>query len=444
MFNYPKGFYVDVRIEDLYTTRIAYKNGDLYEQKVRSNKGAFVRVFNGVIWYYASFTDLDKIQDQIDSLASMATPNFDIDNHPYVKLYEVNKKELIQFKKNSLKNVPLIDKDKLVKEVSDLCVDETIKMNRAIYVDNVITKEIFTSKGTHVKFDKQTCGLIMGMNCVYKKNNNSFSSSKATITFDELKDALPHFQNELAKNIDFIKNAETFEPGNYPVLLGPIAAGVFTHESFGHKSESDFMVGDEKMKKEWVLGKKVGQPLLTIIDDGTVFGNGYVPFDDEGTRGTKTNIITKGILTDRLHSISTAAALEETPTGNARSINFEYEPIVRMTNTYIEKGTTPLEDIVKSIKYGVFIDTIKHGSGMSTFTLAPARAYKIENGKITKPIKLSVVTGNIFETLAKVDAVSIEFELLSFVGGGCGKTEQFPLPVGFGGPYTLVRELNVM
>ncbi len=80
---------------------------------------------------------------------------------------------------------------------------------------------------------------------------------------------------------------------------------------------------------------------------------------------------------------------------------------------------------------------------LSTFTIAPSRAYKIENGKITVPVKVSVITGNVFETLAEVDAVSKEFELLSFVGGGCGKMEQYPLPVGFGGPYTRVRKLKV-
>ena len=76
--------------------------------------------------------------------------------------------------------------------------------------------------------------------------------------------------------------------------------------------------------------------------------------------------------------------------------------------------------------------------------IVPLDVIFIENGKITTPIKTSVVTGNVFETLQLVDAVSEEFQLLSFVGGGCGKMEQYPLPVGFGGPYTLVRKLNVM
>ena len=96
---------------------------------------------------------------------------------------------------------------------------------------------------------------------------------------------------------------------------------MFAHESFGHKSESDFMLGDENMKKEWTLGKKVGADILSIYDSGEEEGSGYVPFDDEGTRTQKTYLIKNGVLTGRLHSAATAADLEEEVTGNARAIN---------------------------------------------------------------------------------------------------------------------------
>lgn len=215
--------------------------------------------------------------------------------------------------------------------------------------------------------------------------------------FAELAEAKEYMREEVEKSIDFLMNSENVDPGVYPVVLSPLATGVFTHESFGHKSEADFMVGDEAAIKEWAIGKKVANDLVTIVDDGTESGVGLTTFDDEGTLGKKTNIITEGILTGRLHSIMTASLMDEEPTGNARAINFIYEPIVRMTTTYIVKGTKLKEELISGIEKGIYIDTIKHGSGMSTFTMAPSRAYMIENGKITKPIKVSVVSGNVLK-----------------------------------------------
>lgn len=443
MYKFPEGLYVDVRIEETFDTKISFKKLILQEQKIRNNKGAFIRVFDGNRWYYSSSTDIEGIQGQIDSLAGMAVPNPNILNHPIVKAFEVHRDELLQYETRSATNIPVKAKQELLEGYLALITDPAIVHHSSYYVDNKTIKSIYTSKGTAVTFDKQTCGIRLNLELACGDNKDQTSISKGAVYFEELQGLEEYVKTEIDKNVAFTRDAEPVVPGEYPVLLGPLATGVFTHESFGHKSESDFMVGDEATRAEWALGKKIGPDLLTIIDDGMVVGNGYVPYDDEGSQGKKTYIITNGNLTGRLHSIATGAQMEEAPTGNARAMNFEFEPIVRMTTTYIEKGNRPLKDIIAEIDNGIFVDTIKHGSGMSTFTIAPARAYKIENGRITKPVKVSVVTGNVFKTLGEVDAVSQEFELLSFVGGGCGKMEQWPLPVGFGGPYTRVKKLRV-
>lgn len=203
------------------------------------------------------------------------------------------------------------------------------------------------------------------------------------------------------------------------------------------------MLGSETMKKEWQLGKKVGTQALTIIDRGDIKGSGFVPFDDEGNRARTNLIIKDGILTGRLHSAFTSTQLEEPVTGNARAMNFEFEPIVRMTTTYIDKGSFTKEELFAGVKEGIYIDNINHGSGMSTFTIAPNTAYYIRDGKIAEPVMVSVVSGNVMETLHHIDGISNEVELLSFVTGGCGKMEQYPLPVGFGGPYIRVNHIQV-
>jgi TldD protein len=167
-----------------------------------------------------------------------------------------------------------------------------------------------------------------------------------------------------------------------------------------------------------------------------------VQYDDEGTRACETYLIKNGTLAGRLHSAYTAAALDEKLTGNARAKDFEYEPIVRMTSTYILPGNKTKEQLISEVSDGILIETINHGSGMSDFTIAPRRAYRIRNGKITEPVSISVITGNVFSTLNEIDGLSDKLEILSFIMGGCGKMEQYPLSVGFGGPYVRVRTIN--
>ena len=443
MYIFPRDLYVDVRIEESFDTHIRFKQLKLQSQKVRKEKGAFIRVFDGERWYYSSTTNTEHVQEQIDTLAAMAKPNPDILSHPIVAAFEVNRESVFRYEADSVTDIPLQEKQDFLVKIIRQIEDEAIVNHSSYYVDNKTIKSFYSSKGAAITYDQQTCGIRIGLDIVAGENKDQVSVSKGAVNLPELMGYEGYFREEIAKNIAFVRSAEPVVPGEYAVLLSPEATGVFTHESFGHKSESDFMVGDETMRAEWALGKQVGRELLQIIDDGTLLGNGYVPFDDEGTRGRKTDIIAKGLLAGRLHSTATSVALDEGLTGNARAVNFEFEPIVRMTTTYIDKGTRPLQDILAEMDSGIYLETLKHGSGMSTFTLAPARAYKIEGGKIAGPVKISVVTGDVFTTLQEVDAISEEFELTSFVGGGCGKMEQFPLPVGFGGPYTRVRKLQV-
>jgi TldD protein len=204
------------------------------------------------------------------------------------------------------------------------------------------------------------------------------------------------------------------------------------------------MVGDQQMQAEWEIGKKVASDIVTIIDSG---GNpeysGYFPIDDEGNPAQVTYLIKNGILSGRLHSTETAKLLGEQVTGNAQAINFEFEPTVRMTNTYFVAGDLTFEELIKPIHNGYFIKSVTHGSGMSTFTMAVNRAYKIENGKITDPVKINVTTGTVFETLHNIDGVGDTLEIQNQVFGGCGKNYQWPLRVSFGGPYLRLKEYNL-
>lgn len=324
-----------------------------------------------------------------------------------------------------------------------LSEDACVSMPQGTYLDRSSIFSFKSSLGADITYDYQTCGL--SFSCSMTEGEKKFSGhwQKGATRFDKLTGLDEEIRAAIAEQAYFMRNSVPVTPGKYPVVLSPEAAGVFAHESFGHKSESDFMLSDESMRNEWQLGKTVGSPILSIAECGSVPGCGYVPYDDEGTRARKNYLIKDGALVGRLHNAQTAAALDESPTGNARAIDCTFEPIVRMTNTYIEGGDMNFDQLIAPIKKGYFIKTISHGSGMSTFTIAPRLAYEIVDGKLGRPVQISVLTGSVFETLGLIDGLTSDVHLLSFVTGGCGKMEQMGLPVGFGGPYVRVSSMNV-
>jgi TldD protein len=444
MYNFPKNLYTDVRIEDIYETRITYRLGDLEESKNRNYKAAFIRLFDGKRWYFASTSSVENIQSEINKLAGYAKSNDEILNHPAVIKLKTNAEKLLKYVENSVSTIDVQKKHGLLKQYFPLIKENKyIKNWRANYVDKRIVKEFYSSKGSEVIFDSQLAGFSIGMDLMDGDRRFSDSFQRTFDDFEKLEGKLVEYKGFVAKCEDFLKRSEPVRPGKYTVILSPQAAGVFAHESFGHKSEADFMVGDETMKKEWAIGKKVAADILSIVDYGNIPGSGYVPFDDEGTKAEETYLVKNGILSGRLHSSVTAASLDENLTGNSRAMNFEYEPIVRMTTTYISPGTKTKEQLIEEIKDGILLETIKHGSGMSTFTIAPSMAYYIRDGKIAEPVNISVVSGNVMETLKEIDGLSDNLEILAFILGGCGKNEQYPLSVGFGGPYVRVNNLNV-
>lgn len=445
MIKFPKNFYSDVRIEYNYNSKIRIRMGRLEEIKESTIIGAFIRLFDGNKWYYTSTTDLKSIDKELANLASFGTPNPDINNHPIVLKFQKNTGNHCRFEKNNVKNISMQDKLNLTKEYCKIVEkDPEIKSWTTYYFDSNIVKEFSSSIGCNIKFDTQYAGIILPFRFGSGSNCFNEQTKEASIYFENLKDKINHSKLFIEKVRNFYKNAQTIPSGEYTVVLSPNVAGGFAHESFGHKSEADNMLGDEKKVKEWKIGKRVGSEKLSIYDDGNIVGSGYTPFDDEGNKACKTPLIEKGILKGRLHNAETAAELNEEITGNARAIDFDNIPIVRMTSTYIEKDPNMTkEELIQGVKYGIFIDSFKYGTGSSTFTLAPSMAYLIEDGKITKPVKISVITGNVMKTLNEIDAVSNEIEFDDSVGGGCGKNGQFGLQVGIGGPYIRIKKINV-
>lgn len=445
MYNFRKGYYSDVRIENRFDTTLAFQDKKVRQVLERTEKRAFIRVYNGKMWYYSSVTDIDHIQKELDALYDLAEPAPDIDENPVVRKFEVNKADVRKFNgENSVRNVSVEEKRAFTERYLDVAAEgKYTVMSNVMYMDKNYDFCFCSSKGAELRHDFQVAGIVVLMQLADGDRRESAYMVSSASDFAGIKDPAEKIRKEYAESENFLLNSVPCEKGDFPVILSPKVAGVFAHESFGHKSEADFMVGDETMKKEWIIGKQIASPILSIVDSGLEEGSGYVPFDDDGTAAKKTYLIEKGVLKGRLHSAVTADILGEELTGNSRALDCTFEPIVRMTTTYIEGGDSTFEELVSKVKFGYFIKDYKHGSGMSTFTIAPNKAYEIKDGKITRPVRISVISGNVFETLGLIDGLSKNTEIEIDVTGGCGKMEQSPLPVGLGGPYVSVSRMSV-
>jgi TldD protein len=233
--------------------------------------------------------------------------------------------------------------------------------------------------------------------------------------------------------------------GKQTTLVSPLMGGVVVHESFGHLSEADFVVTGQSPIADRV-GEQLGSEHVTLIDEGvTQYGGLYLPYDDQGIKTGRTVLVEKGILKGYLHNRGTAQKMNAELTGNSRAINFMFDPIVRMKNTYFEKGDLSFEEALEQIGNGVYAVDMSGGQvGLDgNFMFNCSRGYLIENGQITKPLKNHALSGNILELLKHVLGATKDITIRTGYFGGCGKGGQGGLAVGFGGPNVIMDQVLV-
>jgi len=232
--------------------------------------------------------------------------------------------------------------------------------------------------------------------------------------------------------------------GTFPVVLGAGWPGVLLHEAVGHGLEGDFnRKGSSAFSGK--IGQQVASTLCTIVDDGTMENRrGSVSIDDEGTPGQYNILIEKGILKGYMQDKHNAELMGVKPTGNGRRESYAHLPMPRMTNTYMLAGESSPEDIIKSVKKGIYAPNFSGGqvditSGKFVFT--SSEAYLIENGEITTPIKGATLIGSGPEAMKKVSMVGNDLKLDAGVGV-CGKDGQ-SVPVGVGQPTLKIDEMTI-
>ena len=232
--------------------------------------------------------------------------------------------------------------------------------------------------------------------------------------------------------------------GSMTVVLGAGWPGILLHEAIGHGLEGDFnRKGSSAFSN--MIGQQVAARGITIVDDGTIANRrGSLSMDDEGNPTNRTILIEDGILRGYIQDTLNARLMNMPVTGNARRESYAHIPMPRMTNTYMLNGTIPPEEIIKSVKRGLYAANFGGGQVDITsgkFVFSAAEAYMIEDGKITYPVKGATLIGNGPDVLKRVSMIGNDMQLDSGVGT-CGKEGQ-SVPVGVGQPTLKIDALTV-
>ncbi|MEO4045747.1 metalloprotease TldD [Pseudomonas sp. CAU 1711] len=232
--------------------------------------------------------------------------------------------------------------------------------------------------------------------------------------------------------------------GTLPVVMGAGWSGVLLHEAVGHGLEGDFnRKGSSAYSGK--IGQKVASSLCTIVDDGTLAGRrGSLSLDDEGTPSQCTTLIENGVLKGYMQDKLNARLMGAAPTGNGRRESYSHLPMPRMTNTYMLAGQSEPEEIIRSVKRGIYCANLGGGQVDITsgkFVFSTSEAYLIEDGRITAPVKGATLIGNGPEAMSRVSMVGNDLALDSGVGT-CGKDGQ-SVPVGVGQPTLKIDAITV-
>ncbi len=440
--------YYDFRVVKNTGTTLETKNGDLETANMGGESGCAVRVLYNGSWGFFSTNDISKngltyAIEKAFKIAKVSKRN----KKEKVKLAEVetcvNKKVIkpkMKFEDISVneKHDLLIDIDKAVRSVDGI---RTCEVN---YSDGERCTYLITSEGTELYFQvpRTACQVIL----VGKLDDQILGYRKrigATSGFEiyEKKDPVK-VSVKAAETAMKILGGKKAPSGRMDLIADPDLTGVFVHEALGHAAEADLIMAGESILKGR-LGKKIAADNVTIVDDPTIKGGfGTFPYDDEGVKAEKKDLVKKGKLENYILNRETAKKLGMKANGGARAESYDSRPLVRMSNTMLMGGDHKFEELISGIKKGIYAKGTRGGqvdTAKGTFQFSAQEAYLIENGEIAGPLKEVSFSGETLKTLKNITAIGKKKRMGS--PGYCGKGQI--VPVGDGGPHIRIKNAQV-
>jgi TldD protein len=325
--------------------------------------------------------------------------------------------------------------------------DPRITQVRAGFNDELRRILVAASDGTFASDTQPLARLnvfVIAKDGVNTARGTSGGGGRVTMEFFEGLKSPEHFAHEAARTAILQLDAVEAPAGEMPVVLGPGWPGVLLHEAVGHGLEADF---NRKKTSAFagLIGQQVASSKVTVVDNGLMPGRrGSLNVDDEGTPTQETVLIENGILKGFLSDKLNSRLMGMPNTGSGRRESYHHIPMPRMTNTYMLNGEDMPEDIIKSVKRGLY--AVNFGGGQvditnGKFVFSASEAYLIEDGKVTQPVKGATLIGNGPEALKYVSMVGNDLALDEGIGT-CGKAGQ-SVPVGVGMPTVKLDRMTV-
>ena len=325
--------------------------------------------------------------------------------------------------------------------------DPRIVQVRAGFNDELRRILVAASDGTFASDTQPLARLnvfVIAKDATNTARGTSGGGGRVTMDFFEGNKSPEHFATEAARTAILQLNAVEAPAGEMQVVLGPGWPGVLLHEAVGHGLEADF---NRKKTSAFagLIGQQVASPKVTVVDNGLMPGRrGSLNVDDEGTPTQETVLIENGVLKGFLSDKLNSRLMGMPNTGSGRRESYHHIPMPRMTNTYMLNGEDMPEDIIKSVKRGLY--AVNFGGGQvditnGKFVFSASEAYLIEDGKVTQPVKGATLIGNGPEALKYVSMVGNDLALDEGIGT-CGKAGQ-SVPVGVGMPTVKLDRMTV-
>ena len=349
---------------------------------------------------------------------------------------------------NSWENTSIKEKIPFLQRMNEkvFAGDKRVTKVNAYLIDSSSYIMVFNSEGK-LAWDFRPMAVMVAV-CIMEDQGKTenFYVTRSFRTGSEFltNDLVDELSGEVVKRTALLFDATKPKAGEMEVVMGAGESGILLHEAMGHAFEADFNRKNTSIFSD-KMGKKIAENFVNIADDGTIPGNrGTLNFDDEGNATEKTILVKDGILNSYLHDRISASHYKVKPTGNGRRQDFRNIPIPRMRCTYMENGPHKREEIIASVKNGIYVDNFSNGQvniGAGDFTFFVKFGYLIENGKLTRPIKDINIIGNGPQALADLVMVADDKQL-SNAGATCGKEGQ-GVPATFGMPTIKVKKLTV-